>query len=267
MQAKQPHIGIRVPVATVLDDKLADETSRLFLAMAEGIKQPLMHIAHSAELAGASAVAESAAPAGGALGSLADIRRTADMSLQLLDSYALSLRLSLQPTSRLELEPVSVSSVLHDTAHELQHAAAQYGVRLQLNVKGRYEPVLANRQALQAALVSLGYGLIEALPAAAGVGSGQQLRLQLASHRTKQGIVAGVYGQLEGLTPQTFRQARGLHGRVRQPFVAGLPGSGAGIFVADTILAAMASRLRVGRYQKLSGFAVTLPASEQLQLV
>jgi hypothetical protein len=46
-----------------------------------------------------------------------------------------------------------------------------------------------------------------------------------------------------------------------------LPGSGAGVFVADAILAAMASRLRVGRFMKLPGFAVTLPASEQLQLV
>jgi hypothetical protein len=123
--------------------------------------------------------------------------------------------------------------------------------------------VLAHRQALQSALVALGYALIEALPS-----SGVRTRhLQLATHRTKQGIVAGVYGELDGLTPRLFRRAQELQGHVRQPLVDSMAGSGAGVFVADAILAAMASRLRVGRYMKLPGFAVTLPSSEQLQLV
>jgi len=116
---------------------------------------------------------------------------------------------------------------------------------------------------LQSALITLGCSLIEALPAN---GTGRQ-RLQLATHRTKDGIVAGVYGELEGLTPGAFERSKQLQGRVRQPLVGTLPGSGAGVFVAEAILAAMASRLRVGRYQKLPGFAVTLPASEQLQFV
>ena len=93
------------------------------------------------------------------------------------------------------------------------------------------------------------------------------MRLQLATHRTKYGIVAGVYGRLDELTPQMYRRARELQGRARQPLVASMPGSGAGIFVADAILGAMSSRLRVGRHGKLPGFAVTLPASEQLALI
>lgn len=229
---------------------------QLFLALAEELKLPLQHIARQAEL-------QQLLTGRSDTEGLQDIQASADMTLQLLDSYLLSLRLCLQSQASLQLEPVSLSAVLHDTAAELRQTAANYGVSLQLHVQGRYEPVLANRQALQSALVALGYALIEALPAT-GV---RRQHLQLATHRTRQGIVAGVYGELDELTPQLYRRAQALQGKVRQPLVGTLPGSGAGIFVADAILAAMASRLRVGRYMRLPGFAVTLPSSEQLQLV
>jgi hypothetical protein len=235
--------------------------ARLFMALAEELKLPLLHMARQAELQTLPVMPAAERPVA-VQQALQDIQASADMSLQLLDSYVLSLRLML-PDNRLAVEPVSLSMVLHDTAQELQQIAASYGVALQVHVQGRYEPVLTNRQALQAALVALSYALIEALPAA-GV---QNQRLQLATHRTKYGIVAGVYGELEGLTPQLYRRARDLRGQVRQPLVNNLAGSGAGVFVAEAILTAMASRLRVGRYMRLPGFAVTLPTSEQLQLV
>jgi signal transduction histidine kinase len=250
---------------TVGHDTTCNGYERLFLAMAEELKLPLQHIARQAELQQLHqphVVAEGATDLK-SLEGLKDIQASADMSLQLLDSYLLSLRLSMQPEVSLQLEPVSVSAVLHDTMGELQHIAANYGVTLKLHVQGRYEPVLAHRQALQSALVALGYAVIEALPST-GV---RQQHLQLATHRTKQGIVAGVYGELDALTPQLYRRAQELQGVSRQPLVGTLPGSGAGLFVADAILAAMSSRLRVGRYMKLPGFAVTLPASQQLQLI
>ena len=242
-----------------------NQYSQLFLAMAEGLKQPLLHIARSAELH--SLATSDTEPAAESLkriqAGLEAIQSSADMSLQMLDSYLLSLRMATDERPNLAVEPVSVSAVLHDTARELRHIAASYGVTLQLHVAGRYEPVLAHREALQSALTALGYALIEALPASGA----ERPHLQLATHRTRQGIVAGLYGELDGLTPRVFERSKELSGTVRQPLVGTLPGSGAGVFIADAILAAMASRLRVGRYHKLPGFAVTLPASEQLQLV
>jgi hypothetical protein len=94
-----------------------------------------------------------------------------------------------------------------------------------------------------------------------------RLHLQLAAHRTKYGIVAGMYCDAEALMPNVLRRAKTLQGQARQPLVSVLPNSGAGVFMADAILNAMSSRLRVGRYQKLPGFAVTLLPSQQLQLV
>jgi hypothetical protein len=227
---------------------------QLFLSLAEELKLPLEQIARRAELGRLT---------GGDSENFASIQTSADITLQLLDSYLLSVRLAHEPDERFAVEPVSVSAVLQETQMQLAGVAKQYDVELDLHVHGRYEPVMAHAQALKTALVSLGYSLIEALPAM-GV---QQLRLQLAAHRTKYGIVAGMYCQAEDLTPHMLRRAKDLHGHARQPFVSALPGSGAGVFVADAIFAAMASRLRVGRFQKLPGFAVTLPPSQQLQLV
>ncbi len=229
-------------------------SEQLFLSLAEGLKLPLQHIARQAEL--------------GLLGDydrgqLAYIQTSADATLQLLDGYLMSLRLSLEPEERFTVEQVCVPAILYETRQQLDTTARQYGVELEVYVQGRYEPVIAHAHALKMALVSLGRVLIEALPA---MGT-QQLRLQLAAHRSKHGIVAGMYCDAEELTPQVLRRAQELHGHVRQPFVSISPASGAGLFVADAILQAMSSRLRVGRFRHQPGFAITLPLSKQLALV
>lgn len=229
-------------------------SEQLFLSLAEGLKLPLQQIARRAEL-GALHSAEQT--------DLTYVRASADAAIRLLDSYILGLRLSLEPDEHFDVEPVCVSAVLGEACHELAKTASQYGVELELYVQGKYEPVMAHRLALQTALVSLGQTLIEAVPAMGG----QQQRLQLAAHRTKQGIVAGMYCDVPELTPKILRQAQELHGHARQPFTSVSPGSGAGVFVADAILAAMSSRLRVGRFQKQAGFAVTLAPSRQLAFV
>jgi signal transduction histidine kinase len=240
-------------MAQSLGEWQSTDSERLFMALAEELKLPLQQIARQAELG----ITQNT------VASLFAIQTSADMTLQLLDSYLLGLRLASEPEERFEVEPVSVSAVLLDAKTQLASTAKQYNVELDLHINGRYEPVMAHRYALKAALVNLGYALIEALPA---MGT-RQLRLQLAAHRTKYGVVAGVYCDAEDLTPQVFRRAQNLYGNARQPLVAVSPNSGAGIFVAEAILQAMSSRLRTGRFQKLPGFAVTLPPSQQLALI
>jgi hypothetical protein len=91
--------------------------------------------------------------------------------------------------------------------------------------------------------------------------------LTLAAHRTPHGIVAGMYGEYEELEAQDWHTALKLKGRVQQPFTGLATGSGAGLFVADTILKSMSTRLRVGRHQKEIGLATTLQPSQQLSFV
>lgn len=225
------------------------------MALGEELKLPLQQMAREAELQGGlhQNIEEP----------MRQIQTSADMRLQLLDSYLMSLRLGFMSDAKLQLAPVSVAAVLHETAERLRTIARQYGVEVELHVDGKYEPVLAHRRGLMNALLALGYALIEALPAA----EPSRLRIEFAAHRTKYGIVAGMYGELNQLTPQAFRRSKALVGQAAQPLTGSLPGSGAGVFIADALLQAMESQLRVGRFHKLPGFAVTLPPSEQLQIV
>ena len=231
-------------------------SQQLLLSVAEELKVPLLQIARQAELAGLQA--------NGAV-SLQQIQTTADMALRLIDSYVLGARLALEDQYLFEMEPVSVSSVLYDAGQQLEAMAKLYGVELELNVSGKYGPVMAHRSGLQAALVSLGHALIEAMPA---IGDAKHRpRLSLSAYRSRYGIVTGVYSEVEQLTTEALRQGKKINGQARQPLATLTHTAGAGIFVADTILQAMNSELTVSRHHKLYGLAAILKPNPQLQLI
>jgi len=226
-------------------------SQQLLLSVTEQLKVPLLQIAREAEHGQLSGTTDPV-----------KIQLTAESALQLIDNYALGVRLNLEQ-SQLEIEPVSVASVLYDTGQQLDSVAKSYGVDLELNIAGRFGPVMAHREGLQAALVSLGTSLIEALPAL----QTKQLTLQLATHRCRYGIVAGVYADIEKLSSETLRQGRRLQGKARQPLATLTHNSGAGVFVADAILQAMDLELKVSRHHRLYGLGTVLQPSQQLQLV
>lgn len=227
-------------------------SEQLLLSVAEQLKLPLLQIARQAELASLTNTAD-----------LREIQTTADTALRLVDSYLLGMNLAREGQHELFLEPVSVSSVLYDAGEQLKALAKFYGVKLELNVSGKFGPVMAHRQGLQAALTSLGASLIEALPAL----ESPQLRLQLATHRCRYGIVAGIYTDTETLTTDALRQGRILHGRTRQPLVNVSHASGAGVFVADAILRAMRLKLQTSRHHNLYGLGAVLQPNHQMVLV
>lgn len=231
------------------------EANELLVSVAQQLKVPLAIIARHAELGSLTGDA--------ALVDAAAIATQADAALLLVDSYLLGLEL-LRTQTQLELEPVSVSSMLVDTAHDLYGFARQYGVDVELEMGGRYGPVMSNARGLKAALLSLGFVLVEAQAAAEERVRG---RVMLATHRTPHGIVTGIYGMHQAVTANAWRRALALCGKAGQPFTELGAGSSAGLFVADTILRSMGSRLRVGRYLQQGGLAATLQSSRQLQLV
>lgn len=223
---------------------------RLLRALAEQLKVPLIQIAREAELA--KLTEENSA--------FRHIEYTADMALRLVDSYLLSVQLQALPM--LELEPVSVSAVLQDTAHRLNLLAKQYDCELEVHLSGRYEPVMAHRQSLEAAFATLGYAFIESVPPA-----DQRHHVVLGAHRSRGGVVAGIYGEEPTLSADMFKRAQALYGSARQAAPGLSGGSGAGLFLADALLTSMSSPLRLAKHQKLSGLAATLLPSHQLSLV
>lgn len=226
-------------------------SQQLLLSVAEQLKVPLLQIAREAEIGLLTAKSD-----------LQLLQGTADAALRLLDNYILGVRLSLQE-SQLEKEAVSISAVLYDSAQELSKLANNYGVDLELHIGGRFGTVMANRNGLQSALVSLGAALIEALPAL----EKPQVRLQLATHRCRYGVVAGLYSDTHQLTADALRRGRQLMGATRQPLTEVSHGAGAGIFVADSILKAMQLKLQVSRHNGLFGLGTVLSLNHQMQLV
>ncbi len=226
-------------------------SQQLLLSVAEELKLPLIQLGRQAEQGLLSGHAD-----------FAGMQATADMALRLLDNYALGIRLALQP-QQLDYEAVSVSSVLYDTGEQLSALARNYGVTLELDIAGRYGTVKAHREGLQSALVSLGAALIEALPAL----ETRQLTLQLATHRSRYGIVAGLYTDAEQLSHEVLRRGRKLQAKSRQPLLNLTHTSGAGIFVADNILRAMHLNLQASRHRRLYGLATVLQPNNQLQLI
>jgi len=230
------------------------DVDSLLLSVAEQLKIPLTVIARQAELGHMTG--------DGTLVDASTIRVQADAALQLVDSYLLGIRL-LREQTELPLEPVSVSSLLVDVAHSLERFAEQYRVQLEVSIAGKYQPVMAHQQGLKAALVSLGFALVEA-QAAQGTGA---KRVTLAIHRTPHGLVTGIYGQYEELAAKQWRRALQLQTSASQPFHGLLAGSAAGLFVADAILRSMHSHLRPGRFAGQQGLATTLQPSQQLRFV
>ena len=235
------------------DESVQVLSQNLLLSLAEQLKVPLTQIARQAEL---NTLAANNAQ-------LTNIQETADTALSLIDSYILAVKLALEEPYGLQTEPVSIAAVLYDVGQELYHHAKSYGVKLELNVAGKYSPVMAHRLGLQSALSSLGYSLIEAIPATGT----SQLRLQLGAHRCRYGIVAGLYSDIRQLSTDALRQGRLLHGRSRQPMTTVLHSSGTGLFVADALFAAMQSKLKVSRHHNLYGLGAILQPNHQMQLV
>lgn len=229
-------------------------SQRLLMSVAEQIKLPLLQIGRQAELGQMTGSMDRIG--------LGQLQATADGALMLIDNYVLAVRLSLESES-FDTEPVSVSSVLYDAGHQLSTYAKNYGVNLELHVAGRYGTVMAHRAGLHAALVSLGLSLIEALPAQ----ESPQLKLQLATHRCRYGIVAGLYTDTESLSGEALRQGRRLHGHSRQPLLQLTHTAGAGVFVADALLQAMHLRLKISRHNGMYGLGAVLQPNQQLQLI
>ncbi len=227
---------------------------RLLNALAEQMKLPLLQIARRAELARDEIDTAQA---------LETIELAADNALKLLDYYLLSTKLA-QAQPYLQLEPVSISSVLNDTAHELSRLAKQHNCELELHLAGKYEPVMAHKAGLEAALTSLGYVFIESQ---SGQTTGQRSLIKLAAHRSRSGIVAGMFANLDGLGASMYKRAQQLYGHARQPLVQLTSSTGAGVFVAESLLSSMSVHMHVARHQKLTGLAATFAPSRQTTLV
>ena len=233
----------------------SSEYQALLKAVADELKLPLIYIARQAELARLTNIPKDRA--------LAEVEQSAGAALEFVDSYLLGLQLA-ESQQTLELEPVSVASVVYDVAERLEPLAHQRKVRLNLELGSPLGPVMAHRAGLGAALLNMGASVIEAQTVSA---NDKPPIVTIAAYRDRSGVVAGLYAPGLQVSATELRAARQLQGIARQPLKRFSAGPSAGIFVAQNILEAMAGRLRAARYHKQAGLAAVLIPSQQLRLV
>ena len=228
----------------------------LFINLAEQVKLPFVQISHAAELL------EGVQDPAKIESSRLTISVASQSALRLIDGYLLSIEL--QREQQLALEPVSISSILYDTAQALHDFARAHGCRLELDVAGKYGPVMAHKRAVGAALVSLGFSFIEA---ASIDENKEEPVVKLAVRRTGSNISTGVFSTNASLSNNLFKQAKSMHGKVHQPMAAFDSGNSTGIFIADALFTQLQTKMRVARMNGLQGLAATLLPSQQLNLV
>ena len=243
--------------ASVNNYQVSLDYQALLNGVAEELKLPLMYIARRTELAIMTQDLS--------VESLRSIQTTATSALELVDSYLLGLQIA-ENQQVLELEPVSTSSTLYDVAQSLKDIARRYDVSLRLDISGNHMPVMANKPALTSALLSLSTAYIEAQTPI--VETGQKRIVTLATHRVREGVVAGIYSDSEVISLKQLRRAFELHSNnARQPFNQLSSSSAAGLFIARKLLQAMSAELKTIRHHRQSGLAAILSPSRQLQFI
>lgn len=228
------------------------ENDRLFKILIEQLKLPFLHIARQTEAAKY-----------GTMTDYADINSIAEMSIKLIDSYLLTSGESDQTS--LELEPVSLSSVLNSAAENLTSLAKVYDCDVELHLGGKYAPVMSRNDKLEAAITMLGYSFIESN--LANSPNRKRGRVILSGYRTSHGLVAGVFSPEVEITNENFQHSINNFRSTKQAIPEMSHSTGAGIFIADSILRDLTTKLRVAHYKRISGLAATLIPSQQLQLV
>jgi len=218
----------------------------------EQLKFPLLNIARQAELAQTIQGAD-----------YKNINSVADMALKIIDSYLMSIEGSGQAI--LELEPVSLSSILNDVADSLSDIAKIYNCTVELKLDGKFVPVMGAKTKLEAAFTMLGYSYIEA--SAANTEDSKLGTILLSGYKTARGLTAGVFSPSIELTSCSFNRALKSFGHARQSLPEISQATAVGIFIADGLLDSFAARLRVAHHRNLSGLATTLIPSKQLQLL
>ncbi len=229
------------------------EQAKLFRSFAESLRQPLYQMARTAELSLTT----------GKTDALPDLLLASTSLERLVDSFVLGLDAA-NPENVIELTPVSLSAVLSDVAHLLQPQANALSCDIELRIAGKYGPVLAHPEGLQAAMIGLGQALLEARSQQPAT---KRRVVTLAAHRTRNGISAGMFSDIQGLTAASLRRGQQLAGTAKQPLNQLMSSGGAGVFIAGSLLDNMTSGLRAARYQKMSGLAATFTPSQQLTLV
>jgi signal transduction histidine kinase len=219
----------------------------LLHAVAEQLKQPLLYIRQSVELDQLQKQSLNHH----------DMYVSVNAGLSLIEHYITWQRYK-RGEQDLTVQQMSLSAVMRGVHDTLQNFSRSQQTALELKIKGRYEPILAESKLLESGLHALGLAFIEAAP---------KQKVVLGVHKTRWGIAAGVYSPDVSMQAAQFKAHKQLLGNARQLFPAASYTPMSGVAMADALFSQMFLRLHPSRHDGMDGLAVTLAPSPQLSLL
>lgn len=183
--------------------------------------------------------------------------------LKLVETY-LKYTSNVDNTEYQIIEPVSLSAMLESIVSNMKPYADWQQCDLGLTIEGKYQPIMANKEMLQTVLSSLSSLFISAH---GEYRHNTRPLILYAVRRTKDGISAGIYSDLEGINSDMLKNARKLYGKASNPLNGLTSNTNAGLYLADLLLNKMSSSLKIGRFNKLNGLVTTFQPSKQLLLI
>ena len=227
------------------DSRNSSADDRTLRALAFELKNPLINIARLAELNDEDTSSQ--------------MQQIAEQALTLIDGYLLNAQTEYGQTM-LELEPVSLGSVLYDVSNRLRPQARQHNTSLVLEDRS-HELVMTHRSALTSVLSVFGSTLI-------GYGEAAEHReIFMRGYKTRAGKIGiGLFSDIK-MTQDDLRSALELQGKAHMPLSRVNGNLHVSLSIAEGLCKAIGGAITVKHMGRLSGLATELPRSEQLAFV
>ncbi len=241
-------------MGTKLNNLDVDSSHILLKSVAEELRLPLVQISRLSET--------SLARGGQLLEDMKLIESSADLALQLLESYILGLEFS-NKQKQIDLSPITMGAVLNDVAHQIHKVANQNNCDIEVAIKTSH-PIMGNYEAIKLAYINIANSLITSHDAN---DSKKRRSITFSVFGNGPRNIAGVYTQDLNISRLSWERSLAIFEKTRQKMPDFTSTNGSGFYVAHTILEAMSLTLVPSKHNGLKGLAAGFPLSHQLQLV
>lgn len=182
------------------------------------------------------------------------IQLTAERSLQLVEGLT---RVARMQDTLFECEPITLSSLYYDVAHEMKPLAQALGQEMEIRVPSGGTTVVGNRTLLMSVMIGLCDNAL--------THNDPDRPIILGAARQGDRVIASV----RDFGPETshLREIRRNIGRTPQALDSRPRSSGLGLMIAESFAKHMDGQLNMQRHRDVGAtFSLSLPASQQLSL-
>ena len=235
---------------------ISDDYMQSLVAAAHELKTPLAIISHLA-----SALADNALDTPEARrDSLQRIQLSVQRTMRLVQDLTTTYRISEQQLGlALDFQPVNITQVCEEVAHEITPFATAHSQALHLELGRKSQLVVGDRELLHSVLFNLLDNALRHTPSETAV------RIHL--RRRSEVVRVCVHDSGPGIQPSDMTQLKQRLGKLTQPIVTRSSGSGLGLYIAQQLAGAMGGRVGVGTVKNGADFHVDLLHSRQLSFV